>query len=221
MKIALGAVVVVGLGMAGAWISYERAEAAYQADADAKRVNDTHRIAELLEAYRLKAGHLPFDEQVGPGKAGAITVLITSASAERDLVQRGNPLGPESSAFNSTGLLRVLRPVLGDALELPIDPQRGFNGAPNGYYVRFKPGGRYLVAAFLRQPRPRTTNIAPTVFVYALRSPGDGQSMGVHWDHAAGSVATVTPAERAEIKAAGERAEAHFGRYMRTSRGLD
>lgn len=209
---------MAGLLGLGGWGLLERAEAAYQTDADAKRVNDVHQIAELLEAYRNKVGHLPLMDTMGPNKTTALTVVITSAAEQGEQMSRGNPLAQEVPTLGASDLLAVLRPTLGAALELPIDPQRKPNGAPNAYYVRFKPGDRYLIASFLRHPAPFTTRVAPTVFSYTLRSTADGEDMGVGWDQAR-SVAEVPPAERATIAAAGRAADARFGRYMRISTG--
>lgn len=53
------AVLVAGGGLAVAvWgkPAAEHLEADFQTAADAKRVNDVHKIAELLEAYRAKTG---------------------------------------------------------------------------------------------------------------------------------------------------------------------
>ncbi|MDO9166047.1 MAG: hypothetical protein Q7U13_08065, partial [Rhodoferax sp.] len=162
----------------------QTAEAEYQGGADAKRVNDVHKIAELLDAYQLKTGRLPFHERVEQPGALAATVIIGAPKVERELPSQGNPLGQDAITLSSSDLLAVLRPVLGADLELPIDPQRARNGAPNAYYVRFKRGGRYLVAGFLRTPRAYSSQEAPTVFAYALRSGAPAVSMGHIWDKA-------------------------------------
>lgn len=212
--IALGVVVALVLvAPAGAGI-LAQAEPKFQAGADAKRVNDIHKIADLLEAYQAKTGHLPFDDRLGPGKASAFTVMIGGPKAERKMMGRGNPLGREPPQAGAGDLLRVLRPVLGADLELPVDPQRAENGAPNVYYVRFKPNGQYLAAGFLRAPQPHTTQVAPGVFAYALRSAVGIGGGWLIWDSAR-PLASVTPSERAAIRANGDAEDRRFGRYMK------
>ncbi len=64
MKVAIGAalVLIAGAAAAGWWLprAYADGEADFQIAADAKRINDVHKIAELVEAYRDKTGRLPF-----------------------------------------------------------------------------------------------------------------------------------------------------------------
>ncbi len=209
------AVLAGGGGMAVAvWgqPAAERLEADFQTAADAKRVNDVHKIGELLEAYRAKTGRLPFEEKMPAGSI--LTVLVAAPKAQAELEGRGNPLGVDPPGAFAGHLLAELRPVVGDEAVLPVDPQRGATGAPNAYYVRFKPGGQYLVAAFLRQPRANATRIAPGVYVYALRS-HTGAWGGEIWAGAR-TPAGVPTAEREHIRAQGDFADAQFGKYMQT-----
>lgn len=216
MKILVGVAGGLALLCLAGWLLLQRGEAMFQAGADAKRVNDVHKIAEMLEAYRKKTGHLPFSDELGPGKAQAITVLICAPTAEVKLRAQGNPLGREPPSRNASDLLVALRPALGDDLVAPIDPQRVANGAPPAYYVRLKPGDRYLVAAFLRSPRPHTTRVARTVYAYAIRSSDVAAPGWSIWANSR-SVASVSLSERREIRTRGDAEDGKFGRYMNTA----
>lgn len=54
----------------------EHLEADFQTAADAKRINDVHKIAELLEAHRAKTGRLPFEQKVPADSI--LTVLVAA-----------------------------------------------------------------------------------------------------------------------------------------------
>ena len=146
---AIVVVVVIVGGAAAVMGALALAEASYQRSATAKRVNDVHKIAELLEAYREKTGRLPLDEAIPSG--GALTVIVGDPQIERELQPHGNPLGAEAPTLASADMLAALRAELGPALTLPVDPQKVSTGPPNAYYVRFRTGGQYLVAGFLRR----------------------------------------------------------------------
>lgn len=209
------AVLVVGGGVAVAiWnpLAAQDLEASFQAAADAKRVNDVHKIAEMLEAHRAKTGKLPFEMRMPANSS--LTVLIAAPKAQAELEGRGNPLGQDPPGAFASHLLAELRPVAGQVLVLPVDPQRGATGAPNAYYVRFKPGGQYLVAAFLRRSHANTTTVAPGIYAYALRSE-TGAWGGDIWAGAR-KLAEVSGEERARIRTAGDQADSGFARYMRT-----
>lgn len=214
VKIAIVAALVLGGGVAVAVAGglYAESEARFQTTADAKRISDVHKIAELVEAYQVKTGHLPYDDH-----AGTMTVLVGAPKAEAELASRGNPLGQEPPSVTSADLLRVLRPVLGEQLTLPVDPQRGGTGPPNAYYVRFKPGGQYMVAGFLRRPNATAAVFAPGVFAYAVRSER-GAWGGPIWAHAR-TLSQISTDERDWIRDRGQKADAHFGRYMDISTG--
>lgn len=221
MKVAIGAalVLIAGAAAAGWWLprAYADGEADFQTAADAKRINDVHKIAELVEAYRDKTGRLPFDGLGASGLDDPFTVLVGAPKAERELASRGNPLGQEPPTATSADLLRVLRSELGAHVTLPVDPQRGETGAPNAYYVRFKPGGEYMVAGFLRRPNAIAAPIAPGVSAYAVRSE-QGAWGGPIWAHAR-AVSQVSEAERLRIAQHGQWADEQFARYMDTSTG--
>ncbi len=209
------AVLAAGGGMAVAvWgqPAAERLEADFQTAADAKRVNDVHKIAELLEAHRAKTGQLPFEQKMPADSI--LTVLIAAPKAQAELEGRGNPLGVDPPGAFAGQLLAELRPVIGDEAVLPVDPQRGATGAPNAYYVRFKPGGQYLVAAFLRRPRAGATAVAPGVYAYALRSETGAWASPI-WAGAR-KLADVSAEEREHIRAQGDFADAQFRKYMQT-----
>ena len=206
--LAVGGVAVAIWGRPAA----EHLEENFQTAADAKRVNDVHKIAELLEAHRAKTGLLPFEKKMPANSL--LTVLVATPKAEAELEGRGNPLGREPPGAFASHLLAELRPVVGSDLVLPVDPQRAATGAPNAYYVRFKPGGEYLVAAFLRQPRAGTTAVAPGVYAYALRSESGAWTSGI-WAGAR-KLADVAVEEREHIRTQGDFADAQFGKYMQT-----
>lgn len=220
-KVAIATAVVVVASAAGAawWLSktYADGEARFQTAADAKRINDVHKIAELIEVYQDKTGHSPFE---GPGASkldGPFTVLVGAPKAERELAPRGNPLGQEPPAARSADLLGVLRAELGTHVTLPIDPQRGETGAPNAYYVRFKPGGEYLVAGFLRRPNATAAPLVPGVYGYAVRSER-GAWGGPIWAHAR-TISQVSEAERLAIAEGGQWADQQFSQYIDLATG--
>ncbi|NEX92900.1 hypothetical protein [Caulobacter sp. 17J65-9] len=184
-------------------------EARYQQSASAKRVNDVHKIADLLEAYYARTGRLPLDQRIPP--SGYLTVIVGAPKVERRLQPRGNPLGREAPVLASAEMLAALREALGPEVRLPVDPQKAPNGPPNAYYVRFRPNGQYLVTGFLRQPYDFTIQVAPDVYVYALRSEiGD---WGDPWDHAR-VTRQVPQTEREAIRAAGAAEDRRFGQWV-------
>ncbi|MFT4251639.1 MAG: hypothetical protein QM608_04055 [Caulobacter sp.] len=213
----LAAVVLAVAGVGGVAVLKAKAasvEDAFQADADAKRKADVHEIAERVEAYRVRAGRPPFADRLESG-GGAYTVIIGAPKAEQALMSEGNPLGGDQPAAGAVDLGRELRAVLGGDGSLPVDPQRGATGgAPNAYYLRVKPGGQYLVAAFLRRPDDRAVQVAPGIWAYALRSEAGAWGAPI-WNHAR-TLAQVSPEERGAIIEAGRKAEAKFARYART-----
>lgn len=204
--------VVVALLAAGA-ATLSSLESRYQNSASAKRINDVHKIADLLESYRARTGRLPLDSDIPPG--GALTVIVGAPDVERQLQPRGNPFGPEPPTLASDKLLAALQSVLGPAVRLPVDPQRSGNGAPNAYYVRFRADGQYLVAGFLRQPHDAAVEIYPGVFGYALRSK-EGE-WGPIWDKAR-TVSQVSQREREAIRIRGIAEDKRFARWVENAR---
>ena len=211
--VAFATALVLAGGRAGAAGFWERAERDYQKSATAKRVNDVHKIADLLEAYYQRAARLPLDQYIPA--SGALTVIVGASDVERELQPRGNPLGSEPATVASAEMLAALRAELGPAVTLPVDPQKASNGAPNAYYVRFKPNGQYLVAGFLRQPHAHAAEVAPTVFGYALRS-RDGH-WGLLWDRAR-LTSQVSAGEREAIRIAGEAEDRRFSQWVDRAR---
>ena len=206
---AASTVAVVLAGGAAAMMLIARREAEYQRSATGKRINDVHKIADLLEAYSNRTGHLPLDRDIPSGEA--LTVIVGAPEVERTLQPNGNPLGAEPPSLASAELLAELQAKLGPTVSLPVDPQKVSNGPPNAYYVRFRANGQYLVAGFLRQPHAATVEVWPGVFGYGLRS-RDGD-WGPIWNRAR-QLDQVPESEREAIRVVGNAEDRRFGLWV-------
>lgn len=168
---ALILIIILGLAVIFAYPYMERG---YQADADKKRIADTHKIAELLEEYRIKTGHFPYYDTTPP-EPGYTKVLVMATiampSAERELQQKPNPFGMSVGRIYAEQLIQGLEEGLDKKIELPVDPQKVSTNAPNAYYAFFFPDDdAYLVLSFLYTPNQHTAALANHANVYAIAS---------------------------------------------------
>jgi hypothetical protein len=157
----------------GLYIIFTNLEQKYQADADAKRVNDIHKISTLLEKHKQATNHYPFyDITPAPEefiKAPTMVVIGTS-EAESEIAKRPNVFGITVNEANSKQLRTALQNALQQKITLPVDPQKIPTGAPNAYYVFFLAQDQYVALTFLYEPNEYTTPLTTHVNVYALSS---------------------------------------------------
>jgi hypothetical protein len=162
-------VVLLGLG-AGGYFWLERADAAFHAAADAKRVYDVHRIAAMAEAYRALRGYYPLADRVATLDAdGPIPVAVNITNLELDPIYGSPPPGRRGVVLPFEELLGELRAVLGNDLVVPFDPQKVPTGAPN-FYQYMTNGTDYFVSANLNSPTPYTQEIGPRYHKYQVSS---------------------------------------------------
>lgn len=138
------------------------------------RIADVHRIAQLLEEYKEKAGHYPFYNPApvreGYVKTGTL-IGLASEKAERELSKQPNPFGISAAVGFSGYLEDVMSEKLGLPIDLPYDPEDQAIYAPNAYYIYFSVEDDYIVMAFLRTPTEHTTQLFNAhVNVYAIAS---------------------------------------------------
>jgi hypothetical protein len=146
----------------------------HQADATAKRIADVYKIAELLEEYKSKTGHLPIYEPTNLSRTFPPMVVVGSPSAEKVLATQPNPFGISARRYESADLVNDLENTLHRKILLPADPEKHPTHAPNAYYVFIYNADTYLVLCFLSEPSPKTATLQEHVNVYGM---GSGSSL--------------------------------------------
>lgn len=188
-------------------------EAAYQRDADAKRINDVHRIAALLDEYKAAVGHYPYvDRPVSAYGKDAYMVTIGMPRAEADLKKRPNPFGMQIDTRYSRDLIAVLSEGLNRRIVLPVDPQRVPIAGPNAYFVFFFDDDTYLVTAYLYGSIPQAAPLAPHVNLYGVSSGSLGgfmSGLGLQPRR----LADIPLTELEQATAAGARSDEIFARF--------
>jgi hypothetical protein len=188
------------------------AEAAYQQDADAKRVADVHKIAALLEQYKRATGHYPYHDRAVEAPYGKVAYMVTVGmpSAEEALKRRPNPFGINVRTLYSRDLIGVLKDALKRDIVLPVDPQKVPLASPNAYFVFFLDDDTYLVTAFLYGAHPNAAVLARNVNLYGVTSQPNGFLSGMKLR---ARVFSSVPAEAlAAIEREGVRTDAIFAR---------
>lgn len=197
----------------------ETAEEAYQADAAAKRIADIHKIAAVLDEYKLAKGVLPLSEFY-IGSATPHTVAIGGKAAEDREFANGSPWGVSLRKFRTAMLIERLETGLEHGVVLPIDPQKVPTGFPNVYYLFMLEDEEYVILCFLAFPNAHSVEVAPDVHIYALTSDPDMvfmNGLGLNYRF----VGDVPQAELDTILAEGDRANAIFARYTQIEIGID
>lgn len=197
----------------------ETAEEAYQADAAAKRIADIHKIAAVLDEYKLTKGVLPLSEFY-TGSATPHAIAIGSKSAEDREFTHGSPWGVSLRKFRTAMLIERLETGLEHGVVLPIDPQKIPTGFPNVYYLFMLEDEEYVILCFLASENTHSVEVANGVHIYALTSDPDMVFMnrlGLNYRF----VRDVPQSELDEILAEGDRANAIFARYTKIEIGID
>ncbi len=157
--------------LAAAHGGFAAAETELQAAADAKRINDVHRIAGLVESYRQRRGHYPYADQFGNVPPGYVAVPISVNITDRKLPERYRypPRGVSGLVLPSAEFEAELRSVLGRDIAVPYDPPRDDPNAPN-FYQYFMDGRAYYVSANLYRPTANTRPLAQDFHKYQVGS---------------------------------------------------
>jgi hypothetical protein len=134
---------------------------------DAERIADVHTIARLIEDFKQKTGHYPYEEAFldpEPGfKAVPATVNITRQKLAEQY--RYPPPGASGVVYPFNEFLAYLQDTLGGDVMLPSDSEP----APRFYQYQFD-GQHYYVSATLLQPTSDTCQLAPQWHKYQVSS---------------------------------------------------
>ena len=200
--VLIALVALLGLGVGG-YVWYDAVEADFQANADAKRIHDVHRIAALVEAYRDVRGYYPFADRVASlSPDGPVPVAVNITNLTLDPVYGSPPPGNDGVILPFEEFAAELRSALGDDIEIPFDPQKAGVYAPN-FYQYFTNGVVYFVSANLYSPTGFTREIGPHYFKYQVSS-------AVATGYAIRRFGDISEAELEAARQAGEAAELRF-----------
>lgn len=214
-KLVFGALAACALLAVAIYLASVVAERGYQAGATDKRINDTHKIAEAIEVYRLQTGALPYATSGKPPGREALPVVVRIVSPASDgRLAFGPPPfqletfvdvpGPRFSARLSEANKAPVR--------IPVDPQRRPNGRPNAYYVIFPASGGYAVLSFLDRRVAGSAEVQRGVHIYAVGKDWPAGFMpGLPIDPI--PTGSLGQSERQAIARRGAAADERFGRY--------
>lgn len=210
---ALAAVAVLAVAV---YLAVTFAERGYQIGATDKRVNDTHKIAEAIEVFRLQTGALPYAKTGRPKGYEQLPVVVRIVSPASDGRLAGGPPPFQLESFVDVPGPRFsarLSEANHGPVRVPVDPQREPNGRPNAYYVIFSPDGGYAVLSFLSQPFPGSIRVAPRAYIYAV---GKDWPAGFLPGLGLKPIATgsLSVEKRQAIAKAGRAADQRFSRYV-------
>lgn len=221
-KIFKWSAIVVFILCVVVYACYQMGETNYQRDTSAKKINDVHKIAQLLEEYKEQAGHYPFYDPK-PAKEGhvkvPVMVIIGMPSAEESLSERPNPFSISVGRYFSRHLIVELSKVLKRKVILPVDPQNVPTTSPNAYFAFFMPNqDEYVVLCFSYDPVEYSTEVIPHVNIYALSSAPDmaflgGMNVQPHY------IGDFTEAQLSAIRKEGVRADKIFKKISTISVG--
>lgn len=157
--------------LAAAYSGSAAAESDPRAAADAKRVDDVHRIAALVESYKARRGHYPYADRFENVPAGYVAVPIAVNITDRELPEhyRYPPPGVSGLVLPSAEFEAELKSVLGRDIVIPYDPGRPAGDAP-AFYQYFMDGRAYYVSANLYSPTAETRAIGPHYHKYQVGS---------------------------------------------------
>lgn len=199
----------------------QRAEAGYQYDASKKRYADIIKIADLLNEYVAKTGHVP---QLEPEMAAShplkdayeVALLGQDTTIEQQW-RDGTRLGFSLSKYRGEELLEVLEAGLGRKLSLPIDPQKyGVQFAPVYYlFFREEQGGQpehFAVTAYFASPVKFSQQLAEGVHMVAFTNHPE-----IEFIVPPHAVSELTAAERQQALADGAAADQLFSNWVKVS----
>ena len=202
--VATAVVAIVLVGSLAGYHLYAAIEDDYQAAADAKRINDVHRIAALVEAFVTAAGHHPLrgrlENSSSRDQAEPMAANITGLKLPSKYLRP--PPGQPGQIIPSEEFEAELRAVLGAEVVIPYDPQRVGVYAPN-FYQFMTVGGNWYVSANLYSPTEHTLELGPHYHKYQVSSASTPQ-MKVR------RFADIPAEELEAARIAGERAEGSF-----------
>lgn len=155
--------VFVGLLLLGG--STHLAHGAYHVWADQRRIADVSQIARIVDEFHSRTGRYPLASLNIP-----VTVGVNITLDELPPRYTQPPPGAPGEIVPYSVLLAELRSVLGDDLELPMDPQRVAVYAPNFYQYQYYDDGSYYVSVNLYYEIPGTERLADHYYKYELSS---------------------------------------------------
>ena len=134
---------------------------------DAQRIADVHAIARLVEEFKQKTGHYPYEEAFlnpEPGFA-AVPTSVNISSQPLPEQYRYPPPGRSGVVYSREEFLAYFEKELGKVVTLPSDSAP----PPRLYQYQFD-GRNYFVSAVLLEATPDTRQLAPEWHKYEVGS---------------------------------------------------
>ncbi len=119
----------------------EEMEEMYQHDMDIVRLNDLNVMGELIEEYRKKKGHYPFEN-----KYEYEAYVFITTKGQRKYAQGGPPYTHAKEPVKN--FIAELEKGIGRHIDLPFDPQKVPVLKPN-FYIYMVRGSDYFLAIHL------------------------------------------------------------------------
>jgi hypothetical protein len=134
---------------------------------DADRVADVHAIASLVEEFKQKTGHYPYEEAFLNPEPGFVPVSAAVIVTSQDLPEqyRYPPPGVSGAVYPCDEFIAYLSEALKRKVTLPSDSEP----PPRFYQYQFD-GQNYYVSATLSQPTAHTRQLAPNWHKYQVGS---------------------------------------------------
>lgn len=143
------------------------ATAAAPATTDAQRIADVRAIAALVEDFKRKTGHYPYEEAFINPEPGfvAVPAMVIVTSQQLPEPFRSPPPGMSVALYRNDEFRDLLAETLGREVALPSDSAP----APRFYQYQFD-GKNYFISAILESRTPETREMAPGWYRYQIGS---------------------------------------------------
>ena len=139
----------------------------YQAAIDCRRINAVHAIAELAERYRSQQGYYPLSRNRGSEEPQIVSVVVSNKELPRSYAVRPPP-EIQGVLIPPDQLDQALEQVLGEAIELPDDPQTNFAWEKRFYLYKTTADGGYSVSGTLFSATEHTVEETSRRFRYQV-----------------------------------------------------
>lgn len=139
---------------------------------DAERIRDVHTIANIVEQFKEKTGHYPYEENFSNVRSGYVAVPISVNITDKALPEqyRYPPPGFSGGIIPNDEFLAYLRESLGPNITLPYDDAP----LPRFYQYHFD-GKNYFVSAVLYAPNEFTRMMRENWHKYQVGSVSNPQ----------------------------------------------